>query len=439
MPVISGRLRATPSRLSRAFAMTDRRWDSLWINIRLATMDSTGAAYGAIDDGALAVVGNRIAWVGARADLPGLPATCAAHVHDGGGRWVTPGLIDCHTHIVYGGDRAKEFELRLQGASYEEISRAGGGIVATVTATRLAAEQSLYDQSLPRVCALLREGVTTLEIKSGYGLNTENELKILRVARRLGQALPVDVVTTFLGAHAVPIEFAGRPDAYIDTVCTEMIPAAAALGLADAVDAFCERIAFTPEQTERVFQAARRHGLAVKLHAEQLSNRNGTALAVRYGALSCDHLEYVDEADVGAMAEGGTVAVLLPGAFYFLRETKRPPIDWFRRHGVAMALATDCNPGSSPVTSLLLMLNMACTLFHLTPEEALAGVTRHAAAALGLAHDRGTLTVGKRADFVLWSIGQPAELAYRIAFNPLARSVRAGHPIDLAMLETGPR
>jgi len=399
-------------------------WDSLWHNARIATM-TEGAPYGAIEPGAIGVEAGRIAWLGPESELSGPPASLARQVRDLEGRWVTPGLIDCHTHLVYGGDRAHEFELRLQGASYEEIARAGGGIVSTVKATRAASEEALLAAALPRLRALLAEGVTTVEIKSGYGLDLESEVKQLRVARRLGAELPVTVVTSFLGAHAVPPEFKERPDAYIDAVIA-MIESVAASGLADAVDAFCETIGFTPEQTARVFEAARRHDLPVKLHADQLSDLGGAALAARYGALSADHLEYTSAEGIHAMAEAGSVAVLLPGAFYVLRETRLPPVEALRAAGVPIAIATDCNPGSAPVTSLLLMINMACILFRLTPEEALAGVTRHAARALGLAESHGTLANGKAADFAVWDIERPAELAYRVGFNPLALAVRNG-------------
>jgi imidazolonepropionase len=402
-------------------------WDAIWHNGRLATMAGSpgGTAYGAIDKGAIASHDGRIAWIGRADDLPGDPRALARDIHDLGGRWLTPGLIDCHTHLVYGGNRAGEFEKRLQGVSYAEIARAGGGIVSTVASTRAADDETLFAAARRRLAALLSEGVTTIEIKSGYGLNLETELKQLRVARRLGAELPVTVRTTFLGAHALPPEFAGRTDAYIDAVIA-MLPQVKASGLADAVDAFCEGIGFSPEQTAQVFAAATKLGLPVKLHADQLSDLGGAALAARFAALSADHLEYTGEDGVAAMAAAGTVAVLLPGAFYFLRETKLPPIEALRRVGVPIAIATDCNPGSAPLTSLLLVLNMACTLFRMTPEEALAGVTRHAARALGLVDECGTLEVGKAADFAIWDIDDPAELAYRIGFNPLASVVRAG-------------
>ena len=406
-------------------------WDSLWTDARIATMapdacDSSGHdPYGAIGDGAIAVAGGNIAWIGPAAELDRVQAQ-GVPVYDAGGAWITPGLIDCHTHIVYGGNRAAEFEQRLNGATYEEVARAGGGIVSTVRATRRASVDELVESALPRVRAILGEGVTTIEIKSGYGLDTATERRMLQAARRIPDHLPVDVETTFLGAHALPPEYAGDADGYIDLVCREMIPAVAEAGEADAVDAFCESIGFTRGQTERVFRAARDHGLPVKLHAEQLSDLGGAALVAEFGGLSADHLEYVGDAGVRALAEAGTVAVLLPGAFYYLRETQVPPIDLFREHGVGMALSTDCNPGSSPVTSLLLMLNMACTLFRLTPAEALAGVTREAARALGLQDRIGTLEPGKAADFALWDIGSPGELAYPAGFNPCRAVVKNG-------------
>ena len=404
-------------------------WDSLWLDARLATMVPGNVPYGAIEDGALGVEDGRLAWVGRRGDLPGRPEALAREVRGCGRRWITPGLVDCHTHIVHGGDRANEFELRLQGASYEEIARAGGGIRSTVAATRAATEDALYDSASRRVADLQAEGVTTIEIKSGYGLDRETEARMLRVGRRLGATLPLTVATTLLGAHALPPEFEGRTDAYIDFLCQDSLPSMAAEGLVDAVDAFCDRIGFTPAQTRKMFEAARGLGFPVKLHAEQLSDQGGAALAADFGALSADHLEYLSEAGAKAMAAAGTIAVLLPGAFYFIRETRLPPVDLLRREGVRIALATDCNPGTSPMTSLLLVLNMAATLFRLTPEEALAGVTREGAAALGLGASHGTLEAGKAADFVVWSISRPAELAYRIGGNPAALAVKAGHPL----------
>jgi len=400
---------------------------SQWTGCRVATLAADAAQpYGLIEDAALVVEGEQIAWVGPRAQLPqALDVRCAER-HDAGGALITPGLIDCHTHLVHAGDRAHEFELRLNGASYEDIARAGGGIASTVAATRAASQAGLIAQSRPRLQALMAEGVTTVEIKSGYGLSLEHERKSLSAARALGQAHAVDVRTTFLGAHALPPEFAGQPDQYIDEVL-EMLPALHAEGLVDAVDAFCERIAFSTAQTQRVFAAALALGLPVKLHAEQLSDSGGAQLAAHFGALSCDHLEWLGEEGARAMRAAGSVAVLLPGAFYFLRDTRLPPVALLREHGVPMAVSTDCNPGSSPCTSLLLMLNMACTLFRLTPEEALAGVTRHAARALGLA-DRGTLAAGQRADFVLWDVARPAQLCYAMGFNPHRQTIFRGRP-----------
>jgi imidazolonepropionase len=400
----------------------------LWTNCRAATMqDGAAQPYGLVEDAAIAVEAGRIAWIGRRAELPAELAGRCERRHDAQGALVTPGLVDCHTHLVWGGDRAHEFELRLNGASYEDIARAGGGIASTVKATRAAGEDALLRQSLPRLRALVAEGVTTLEIKSGYGLSLEHEGKCLRVARALAHGQPVDVRTTFLGAHALPPEFAGRADDYVDAVL-RMLEALHAEGCVDAVDAFCERIAFSTAQVERVFQAAQRLGLPVKLHAEQLSDSGGAQLAARYRALSCDHLEWLSAEGARAMAQAGSVAVLLPGAFYFLRETRLPPVALLREQGVPMAVSTDCNPGSSPCTSLLLMLNMACTLFRLTPEEALAGVTRNAARALGLA-DRGVLAPGLRADFVLWRVQRPAELAYAFGLNPRIATVFKGRPL----------
>ena len=411
--------------MNPAKSMFTEEVDSLWVNVHLATMTATGP-YGMVKDGAMAIGGDKIAWIGKRTDLPADLESRVDHVYDGQSGWITPGLIDCHTHLVYAGSRAREFELLLQGATYEEIALQGGGIRSTVSATREADEQVLYDQSASRLRALIQEGVTTVEVKSGYGLDLETELRMLRVARQLGDKHPITVVPTYLGAHALPPEFEGRSDEYIDFVCHTVMPAVAAQKLAVSVDAFCESIGFTPGQTERVFETAKKLGLAVKLHAEQLSDLQGADLAARYGALSADHLEYVSEEGIKAMAASGTVAVLLPGAFYFLRETRLPPLDLLRRHKVPLALATDCNPGSSPTTSLLLMLNMACTLFKMTPEEALAGVTFNGARALGLQNRIGTLEPGKDADFVVWDIAEPAELAYRLGFNPSKKIVRQG-------------
>ncbi len=397
-------------------------WDNLWLNVHLATMTEGEDAYGAIADGALAVQDGRIAWVGPEAALP---QRDAGMLIDGCGGWLTPGLIDCHTHLVFAGDRSGEFEQRLQGVSYEAIARAGGGIASTVRATRAASAEALEDSARRRLDALRAGGVTTVEIKSGYGLDVATEVRMLEVARRLGRSLGIEVRTSFLGAHALPAEFANDRAGYLDLVCERALPEVAERGLADAVDAFCEGIAFTPDEVARVFDAAARHGLPVKLHADQLSDLGGAALAARFGALSADHLEYTSEAGVQALAAAGTVAVLLPGAFYMLRERQRPPVDLLRRHGVPIALATDCNPGSSPVVSLLAVLNMACTLFGLTPAEALAGVTRNAARALGLG-DRGTLALGQRADLALWRIERPAELSYWLGLTPLETVLQDG-------------
>ncbi len=388
--------------------------DLLIGNCRVATM--TGDGFGAIVDACVAVRDGRVAWVGPRGHAPRF---FARNEYDCGNRWLTPGLVDCHTHLVYGGNRAHEFELRLQGSSYAEIARSGGGIVSTVRATRAAGAAELEAAAARRLSRLLAEGVTTVEIKSGYGLDLANELKMLEVARALAAHHAVRVSTTLLGAHALPPEFAGRGDDYVALVSEEMVPAAAARGLADAVDAFCESIAFSPAQVTRVFDAAARAGLPVKLHADQLSNLGGAALAAHHRALSADHLEYTDEAGLAAMAAAGTVAVLLPGAFYFLRETQRPPVDALRRHGVPIALATDSNPGSSPLLSPLLAMNMGCTLFRLTPQEALAGFTVHAARALGLTGQVGTITAGAWADLALWDVERPAELAYAMGAAPL--------------------
>ena len=391
--------------------------DAAWVNANLVTMVS---GYGIQADGVIAVSNGKIDWVGPRSEWRG----SAREEHDARGAWITPGLVDCHTHLVYAGNRAHEFELRLKGASYEEIARAGGGIVSTVKATRAASEDALLTIAKKRLRSWLDEGATVVEIKSGYGLDRDTELRMLRAARRLGEE--VTVKTTFLGAHALPPEYAGRADDYIDFVCDEVLPAAAREGLADAVDAFCERIAFNEVQTRKIFQKARTIGLPVKLHADQLSDSGGAALAASFRALSADHAEYTSEAGVEAMKREGTVAVLLPGAFYFLRETKLPPVELFRKNGVPIALATDHNPGTSPVSSPLAILNMACTLFRLTPEEALAGMTRHAARALGLQASHGTLEPGKNADLALWDIGAPAELAYALGANPCVGRVRGG-------------
>lgn len=385
------------------------RWDGLLLGASLATLDGE-RGYGEIEDGALAWKDGVLTFVGPRSALPDAPEALANDVIALDGGWITPGLVDCHTHVVFAGDRAHEFELRLQGASYEDIARAGGGILSTVHAVREASEDELFAQSLPRARALLRDGATTLEIKSGYGLDLDNERKMLRVARRLGDALGIGVRTTFLGAHALPPEFAGDADGYIDAVL-DWLPALHAEGLVDAVDAFCEGIGFTPAQTRRVFEAASALGIPVKLHADQLSDLGGAALVAGFGGLSADHVEYTSDASVRAMAAGGTVAVLLPGAFHCLRETKLPPIDTFRTHGVAMAVATDCNPGTAPLLSLRQAMSLACTHFRLTPEEALRGATVHAARALGL-RDRGMLRAGLRADLVHWRIRRPAELCY---------------------------
>ncbi|MBY0573116.1 MAG: imidazolonepropionase [Undibacterium sp.] len=396
-------------------------WDSLWINVHLATMVD---GYGEIPDAAIAVKDGKIAWLGKRVDLPSHAQ--AQSIHDGQGCWLTPGLIDCHTHMVYAGNRSNEFEARLNGVAYEEIARQGGGIISTVKATRAATETQLMQESLPRVLSSMREGVTTLEIKSGYGLDVATESKMLRVARQIQQNMPIRVTTTFLGAHAIPPEFAGRADDYIDEICLHMLPAIVVEGLADAVDVFCEKIGFTSAQTERVFQTARQYGLPVKLHAEQLSDQGGAALTAKYQGLSADHLEYLSDEGIAAMRQQGTVAVLLPGAFYFLRETKYPPINALREAGVPIALATDCNPGTAPMTSPLLTMNMACTLFRLTPQEALQGLTIHAALALGLQDILGSLTLGKQADFALWKIARPADLAYSIGGSPCFVSTFSG-------------
>ncbi|MDY4302747.1 imidazolonepropionase [Pseudomonas salmasensis] len=399
---------------------------TLWQHCHVATM--ANGKYSIIEDAAMVTAGSLIEWVGPRSQAP---TADYAQVHDLQGAWVTPGLIDCHTHTVFGGNRSGEFEQRLEGVSYAEIASKGGGIASTVRATRAASEDELFLSAEKRLRSLLRDGVTTVEIKSGYGLDLANERKMLRVARRLGEALPVSVRATCLAAHALPPEYKGRADDYIEHICSQMLPALAAEGLVDAVDAFCEYLAFSPEQVERVFKVAQQLGLPVKLHAEQLSSLHGSSLAARYHALSADHLEFMTEEDAIAMAAAGTVAVLLPGAFYFLRETQLPPMEALRKHGVKIAIASDLNPGTSPALSVRLMLNMACTLFRMTPEEALAGATLHAATALGLGDTHGSLEVGKVADFVAWQIDRPADLAYWLGGELDKRVVR--HGVDVTV------
>jgi imidazolonepropionase len=400
-------------------------WDILLLDCHAATMTGTSKVpFGAVRDAAIAIEGGRIAWVGAATDRP---ATKALETRQLGGAWITPGLIDCHTHLVFGGDRVGEWRMRHSGASYQEIAEAGGGILSTVRATRTSSEDDLVRSAAARARAMAAQGVTTIEIKSGYGLDLENETKMLRAAAQVAEPAHVHVVRTFLGAHALPPEFEGDRQAYVDLVCGEMIPAIAANKLAEACDAFCDTIAFTYAETERILRTAQAHGLAVKIHAEQLSDQKGAALAARLGALSADHLEHISDEGIAAMAGAGTVAVLLPCAFYYLRETRKPPIANLRNAGVAMAVATDCNPGTSPVTSPLIALNMACTLFELTPEEALAGMTRHAAKALGRQGSIGTLEEGKVADLAVWKISEPAELAYWLGADPLLDRYLAGH------------
>ncbi|MGY2270119.1 MULTISPECIES: imidazolonepropionase [Pseudomonas] len=399
---------------------------TLWQHCHVATMAQ--GKYSIIEDAAMVTVGSLIEWIGPRSQAP---TADYAQVHDLQGAWVTPGLIDCHTHTVFGGNRSGEFEQRLEGVSYAEIAAKGGGIASTVRATRAATEDELFASAEKRLRSLLRDGVTTVEIKSGYGLDLANERKMLRVARRLGEALPVSVRATCLAAHALPPEYKDRADDYIEHICAEMLPALAAEGLVDAVDAFCEYLAFSTEQVERVFKVAQQLGLPVKLHAEQLSSLHGSSLAARYQALSADHLEFMTEEDAIAMAASGTVAVLLPGAFYFLRETQLPPMDALRKHGVKIAIASDLNPGTSPALSVRLMLNMACTLFRMTLEEALAGATQHAATALGMGDTHGSLEVGKVADFVAWQIDRPADLAYWLGGELDKRVVR--HGVDVTV------
>lgn len=403
--------------------MENKKWDSLWINATIVTCED---GYGMIEAAAIAIKDAKIAWIGPMKSLPGEPETLARRLYDVQNHCITPGFIDCHTHLVYAGNRSHEFEMRLQGATYEEIAEQGGGIQATVTATRAASEDELFIQSFKRAEALSASGVTTVEIKSGYGLDLDTELKMLRVAKRVEDMLPLTVKRTFLGAHTIPKEYKNKADDYITYLCDEVLPIVAKEKLADTVDVYCEKIGFSANQTERVFKAAQKMGFKIKCHAEQLSDMGAAALAAKYNALSVDHLEHISNAGVKAIAASGTVAVLLPGAFYFLRETKLPPIDELRKHDVPIAIATDCNPGTSPVTSLLLMLNMACTLFRLTPQEALLGVTRHAAMALGILESHGTLSVGKVADMAVWDISHPAELAYYVGGEVLVSLVKSG-------------
>jgi imidazolonepropionase len=403
-------------------------WDDVWINANLITCEQTDPQnpLGLLYDAAVAIKDGHIAWMGAMADLGAQSQLQGAQQHDAAGAWISPGLIDCHTHLVYAGNRAKEFEMRLNGASYADIAKAGGGILSTVAATRVASEDALLEQTAPRLERLMAEGVTTIEIKSGYGLDTQSEMKMLRVARRLGEWHPVRVRTTFLAAHALPPEFKDRADDYISHICEEMLPAAAEAGLVDAVDGFCEHIGFSASQMRRVFEAAKKYDLPIKLHAEQLSDQQGAELVAEFGGLSADHVEFLSEAGVRAMAQAGTVATLLPAAFYFLRETQQPPMALLREHGVKLAIATDSNPGTAPVESLILVLNMAATCFGMTVAEVLRGVTLNAAHALGLQNTIGSLAAGKRADFALWDITEPAELVYRIGVNPLRERVYGG-------------
>lgn len=398
--------------------MNNKQWDVIWTNAVIATM-MPGVGYGLLENAALAVKNGKVAWIGSMSDLHAKPETLALTVRDVQGKCITPGFVDCHTHLVYAGNRCHEYAMRLSGASYEAIAKAGGGIRSTVLATRAASEEELLEQSLKRARALMQSGVTTLEIKSGYGLDLETEIKILRVAKKIAEILPLHVVTSFLGAHAVPLEYQGKTDAYVDLVCDQMIPVIAEERLADNVDVFCETIGFTLSQTEKVFKMAKKYGLGIKCHAEQLSDSGSARLAASYQALSVDHLEHLSEEGVKALAESGTVAVLLPGAFYFLRETHKPPVALLREYKVPMAISSDCNPGTSPVTSLLLILNMACTFFGLTPEEALLGVTRHAAKALGLEKTHGSLEIGKVADIAVWDVKHPEELVYYLGMDLL--------------------
>lgn len=414
-----------------------KHWQTLYINVNLATMTDGSNSYGEIINGALAISEGKIVWLGKQNDLPesllnkdgSSLSDATIEIIDGNGHWLTPGLIDCHTHLVYGGNRANEFEMRLQGKSYQEIANAGGGIVSTVTATRKATVEELLASALPRLTALHQQGVTTVEIKSGYGLDTLNEIKMLKVAGLLANQLPVTIKRTFLGAHALPTEYKDDADGYLDIVCNDMLPKIVSENLADAVDVFCEGIGFSLEQTKRVFDAAKAHNLPIKVHAEQLSNLGASELAANYDALSSDHIEFLDEAGIKAMKKSGMTAVLLPGAFYFLRETQVPPIELLRKYQVPMAVATDANPGTSPIHNIHLMLNMACTLFKLTPSEALAGITCYGAKALGLGESKGQLAVGYDADIALWNIERPAELCYQFGVNPLSSLIQNGQPV----------
>lgn len=407
--------------------MTKKRWDAIWVNATVATCVKDSQI---LLSGAIAVNEDRIAWVGSMNDLNEPPELLADKVYDVAGLTITPGLIDCHTHLIYAGNRAEEFAQRAQGMTYEEIAKLGGGIQSTVRQTRLASEDELFAQSLPRAQAIVASGVTTLEIKSGYGLELATEIKMLRVAKRIAQVLPITLKTTLLAAHVIAPEYQARPKEYVDLICHEMIPLVATEKLADAVDVFCEKIAFNLQQTEKIFAAAKRYHLAVKCHAEQLSDSGAGRLAAMHQAVSADHLEYASPATIEAMANAATVAVLLPGAFYFLRETKLPPIELLRKHQVPIALATDCNPGTSPIMSLPLVMNLACTLYRLTPEEALHGVTRNAAAALGLQESIGTLEVGKMADFLVWNVNHPTLLSYYAGWNPLQQYIKSGRIIN---------
>ncbi len=409
-------------------SINPEQWQTIWVNVNLATMTDGSNSYGEIVQAAIAISNGKIAWLGKECDLPAFDNS-KVHIINGQGKWLTPGLIDCHTHLVYGGNRANEFEMRLQGKSYQEIAEAGGGIVSTVEATRKATEGELLASALTRLTALHQQGVTTVEIKSGYGLDTKTEIKMLSVASLLANELPVTIKRTFLGAHALPAEFKDNAEGYIDLVCNEMIPKISQLQLADAVDVFCENIGFDIKQTERVFNAAKQHNLEIKIHAEQLSDLGGTKLAASFNALSSDHVEFLSEEGIKKMSSAGMTAVLLPGAFYFLRETQLPPIGLLRKYNVDFAIATDANPGSSPICSLQLMLNMACTLFKLTPAEALAGVTCKAAKALNLSNNKGQLAVGFDADIAVWNIEQPAELCYQFGVNPLFALIQQGKQV----------